>query len=162
MAQPIPIYCIVAMDQARVIGKDNGLVWNLPEDMRRFKELTSNCTVVMGRKTYDSLPEKFRPLPNRKNIVLSKQTGLSIQGVSVFLSFEDFLKSSEYQSSNKVWIIGGEQIYRATLPYWDEVYLTLVDGEHLGDAYLPEFEYDFLLKDEERKEGFSFRHYMRR
>ena len=121
----------------------------------------------MGRKTYDSLPAKFRPLPHRLNVVCSRkpETVDAADGVLVISSPEDFLRSvqrgEQRLPSNQLWIIGGEEIYRQTLEHCDELYLTLVDGEHDGDAYFPEFNAQFILTEREPHDGYSFCVYRR-
>ena len=160
------VYAIVAMDQARVIGKDNAIPWRLPEDMRRFKELTSGHAVLMGRKTFESLPAKFKPLPNRTNLVVSSNPKFAMQypEVKVWSSPERCLAAFRVGEikADVLWVIGGAQIYAATINDWDEVYLTLVEGQHQGDAFFPSFESGFNLVEEERLVGMTFFHYQRR
>lgn len=159
------IAAIVAMDEQRLIGKNGALPWHLPEDLKRFRELTSGHIVVMGRKTWESLPPKVRPLPGRLNVVISRNPGqLSLpdgvlSAASPQLALE--VACAAAKPGQKVWVIGGAEIYRATLPMCDEVHLTVVRGEHSGDAWLPEFEGDFSLANEESGEGCSFRTYVR-
>jgi dihydrofolate reductase len=146
MSTPI-VSAIVAMDEARVIGKDGALPWHLPEDQAHFKKLTTGHIVIMGRKTWDSLPPKFRPLPNRKNVVVSRNvSGLALpDGVLGVASLEVAIATArrEAQEGQRIWIIGGAQIYAAALPMCEEVHLTRVYGSHDGDARFPEFEADF-------------------
>lgn len=163
---PIKIIAIAAMDQGRVIGRDNQLPWRVPEDMKRFSQLTTGHAVLMGRKTFDSLPTKYRPLPNRKNIVLSRQVDVMLPAeVTVWADAASHLKQSVLEGvvpmGKHLWVIGGEQIYNLTMPYWDEVYLTVVFGEHDGDAFFPEFESAFRLVEEEQGASCLFRHYVR-
>lgn len=127
------------MDNARVIGDRGSLPWHLPEDMKFIKQLTSGGYVLMGRKTYESIPEKFRPLSGRTNIVLSR-SAIDIVGVQVISSLEQLSDSIPH-----LWVFGGSEIYRLTQPYWSEVRLTRVSGVHQGDCYFPEFESDFKL-----------------
>lgn len=162
------IKAIVAMDEGRVIGIDGKLPWKLPEDMKRFAALTTGHTVVMGRKTFESLPAKFRPLPNRKNVVFSRNLeGFPVlPGVEAWASAEDFFKACRNATiklpSDQVWVIGGSDIYRATMRFWDELYLTRVSSKHNGDAYFPEFENDFERIEIEPREGYSFEHFVRK
>lgn len=155
------------MDSDRVIGYQGKLAWNIPEDMKRFSSLTRGHTVLMGRKTFDSLPDKFKPLPGRKNIVISRSVAEMPQypDVSIYNSlagcFSDIKDGKLQLNSYKVWIIGGEQIYRATMQLWHEVELTLVAGSHKGDAYFPEFEKDFQIAHREDYPGYSFLRYVR-
>ncbi|MCB0334436.1 MAG: dihydrofolate reductase [Bdellovibrionales bacterium] len=164
----LKVKAIVAMDEGRAIGLNNDLLWHIPEDMKRFKELTSGDAVLMGRKTYESLPEKFRPLPNRKNIICTRdvsrwqdEAGVDIANNS--LDYIEKAKRGECElESDSLWIIGGAQIYKETLPLWDELFLTLVHKKHDGDAFFPEFESEFELVSEEAHEGFSFLHYTKK
>ena len=153
------IAAIVAMDRKRVIGKDNRLPWRLPEDMRHFADLTTGHTVLMGRKTFESLPPKFRPLPNRKNIVVSRG-GFTAEGVEVWDSLDKCIESYRSGASqgqgSVLWIIGGATIYEAALSVCDRIELTLVEGEHEGDAFFPVFEDKFEVVRTEGHEGYSF------
>lgn len=164
---PFRIAAIAAMDEDRVIGKDNSLPWRIPGDMKRFAALTTGHSVLMGRKTYQSLPDKFRPLPGRTNIVITRDPAAlrGEKGIEVALSPEGFIESVKngdiILQSDKLWIIGGEQIYRATLPFWDEVCLTLVKGRHPGDAFFPEFESSFRVAEQEDCGDHLFFRYIR-
>ncbi len=155
------ICAIAAMGEGRVIGKDGGLPWHLPEDMRHFRQLTMGHAVLMGRKTYESIPEKLRPLPGRRNLVLtSKSSPFNFApDVGLFSSVEEALESV---NDGILWVIGGERVYRETLQYWDEVFLTLVEGRHDGDAFFPRFEDRFELKEKNPGEKCLFLHYVRR
>lgn len=159
------IAAIVAMDEARIIGKDGALPWHLPEDLAHFKALTTGHVVVMGRKTWDSLPPKFRPLPGRTNVVVTRNpSALSVpSGVLVASSPEEGIAKAKDVAApgSTIWIIGGAELYRMTLPLCDEVYLTKVDGVHEGDATLPAFEEGFSLVEERRGERCSFVRYAR-
>jgi len=159
------IFAIVAMDQNRVIGKDNAIPWHIPEDMQHFKELTSGHAVLMGRKTFESLPKRFKPLPNRKNLVISSNPKFALEfpEVQVWSSPQqciDAFKAGKIEGE-KLWIIGGAQIYAATLDSWDEVYLTQLHGIYAGDAYLPKFEMNFELIEKLEQPNFSFLHFRR-
>lgn len=111
---------IWAQSSSGVIGRDNGIPWQVPEDMARFKELTMGHTVVMGRHTWESLPEKFRPLPGRRNVVLTRQVGYLADGAEVFQSLEDV-------PLEDAWVIGGSQIYGLALPLATRCEVTEVD-----------------------------------
>jgi dihydrofolate reductase len=130
------IVIIAAVARNRVIGKDNRLLWNIPEDMAHFKALTAGHTVVMGRKTWESLPPRFRPLPGRRNIVISRQTGYATPGAELADSLENALKLAS--TATTVFIIGGEQIYRQAMAITDRLEITEVDLEPEGDAWFPE------------------------
>lgn len=162
----LKIIAIAAMDEGRVIGLKNKLPWRIPEDMQRFSELTSGHAVLMGRKTYESLPSKFRPLPNRKNIVISRSSSAVVApGVDIWESslgcIEACRKGELLLPSDMLWIIGGGQIYKDTLPFWDELYLTVVHSKHEGDVFFPQFEDKFRLVEDQIKEGYSFLRYCR-
>ena len=130
------IVIIAAVARNRVIGKDNKLLWNIPEDMAHFKALTSGHTVIMGRKTWESLPPRFRPLPGRRNIVISRQTDYAAPGAEVAGSLENALKLAS--TATTVFVIGGEQIYTQGMAIADRLEITEVDMEPEGDAWFPE------------------------
>ena len=127
---------IAAVARNRAIGKDNQLLWHLPEDMRHFRETTRGKPVVMGRKTWESLPEKFRPLPGRQNIVVSRDPAYKAHGADLAGSLEGALALAG--GAEEVFVIGGEQLYRAALPFADRLYLTEVELEPEADAFFPE------------------------
>ncbi len=130
------IVIIAAVARNRVIGKDNRLLWNIPEDMAHFKALTAGHTVVMGRKTWESLPPRFRPLPGRRNIVITRQPDYASPGAEVADSLESALKLAS--TATVVFIIGGEQIYRQAMTVADRLEITEVDLDPEGDAWFPE------------------------
>ncbi|MGB2903266.1 MAG: dihydrofolate reductase [Candidatus Dechloromonas phosphoritropha] len=130
------IVLIAAVARNRVIGRDNRLLWNIPEDMTHFKALTAGHTVVMGRKTWESLPPRFRPLPGRRNIVVSRQAGYTVPGAEVADSLENALKMASTAAS--VFVIGGEQIYTQAMAVADRLDITEVNQEPEGDAWFPE------------------------
>jgi dihydrofolate reductase len=129
------ISLVAAMDQNGVIGAEGALPWRLPDDMRRFREITWGKPVVMGRKTYESLPERFRPLPGRRNIVLTRQAGYAAPGCTRVHSVEAALEAAG--DAPEVMVIGGAELYAQLLPRAGRIYLTLVDGAFAGDAYFP-------------------------
>lgn len=125
---------IWAQSRSGVIGRDGGIPWQIPEDLAHFKEITAGHTVVMGRRTWDSLPAKFRPLPRRKNVVVSRQTDFVAEGAAVVSSLDDALADPDS------WVIGGEQIYVLALPRADWCEVTEIDIDiprHDGDAIAP-------------------------
>ncbi|MCL2075707.1 MAG: dihydrofolate reductase [Betaproteobacteria bacterium] len=132
---------IAALAQGRVIGADNRLPWHLPEDLCRFRELTWGHCVLMGRKTWESLPEKFRPLPGRRNFVLSRQPDYIAPGAELVSSIQDALEKTARESpeTQEVFVIGGEQIYRAALPFARRLLLTEINLDVTGDAWFPAF-----------------------
>ena len=131
---------IVAVAENGVIGKDNDLIWHLPNDMRFFKETTTGHHVIMGRKNFESIPHKFRPLPNRTNIVITKQSDYKAEGCIVVNSVEKALKVAKSNGDNEAFIIGGGQIYRIALEknLVDKIYLTKVYHSFDGDTFFPE------------------------
>ena len=132
---------IVAMDLDRGIGRDNDLMWHLPNDMKFFKETTQDHIVVMGRKNYDSIPEKYRPLPKRENVVLTRNTEFTAENCKVFHSLEACLEAYKDESERTVFIIGGGEIYRLALETnaVDEMYITHINHRYVADTFFPEF-----------------------
>ena len=134
----MPINLIFARARNGVIGKDNQLPWHLPEDLAHFKRTTLGQPVIMGRKTWDSLPPKFRPLPGRVNLVVTRQTDWQASGATVAHSLAQ--AQSMCDPAQEVWVIGGAEIYAQALPYARKAVITeidiTVDG---GDAFAPQF-----------------------
>ncbi len=132
-----PTYkAVAAMAANRVIGRDGALPWKLPEDMKFFRALTTGNPIVMGRKTWESLG---RPLPNRRNIVISR-TMTAVAGMEVVGSVEEL---HALGLSGDVFIIGGAEIYRLLMPQCAAVYLTVLTADAVGDTHFPDFESDF-------------------
>jgi dihydrofolate reductase len=134
----LKVALVAAVARGRVIGRDGGIPWRLPEDMRRFRELTMGHPVVMGRKTWESLPDQFRPLPGRGNVVVTRSPDWSTQGADRAGSIEDALELLD--SAPRVFVIGGGEIYEAALPYADELLLTEIDADVEGDTTFPEWD----------------------
>lgn len=132
---PMPVHLIYARAANGVIGKDNTIPWHIPEDMAHFKQLTLGCPVVMGRKTWDSLPARFRPLPGRTNIVVTRQSDWKAEGAVRAASLQDALQQAP--AGQTVWVIGGAQIYAEALPLADRLEVTEIDQDFVGDAYAP-------------------------
>lgn len=129
------IELIVAMSNNYAIGNNNKLLWHIPEDLRRFKELTSGHSVLMGRKTWESLPEKYRPLPNRENFVLSSNQNFIVNGAETIHSLDSI------PLREKLFVIGGSEIYRQTIQYADIIHLTQVHiNVEEADAFFPKFD----------------------
>jgi len=133
---------IVAMDNERGIGKNNDLMWHLPADMKFFKETTLGHIVVMGRKNFDSIPERFRPLVGRENVVLTRNTDYLAENCQVFHSLEACLAAYENETERIVFIIGGGQIYEQALQLdcVDEMFITHVDHVYGADTFFPEID----------------------
>jgi dihydrofolate reductase len=154
------IVIIAAIARNRVIGKDNQLIWNIPQDMAHFKALTAGHTVVMGRKTWESLPPRFRPLPGRRNIVISRQAAYDAPGAEVAASLENALNLAA--SAATVFIIGGEQIYAQAMAVADRLEITEVDLEPEGDAWFPAIAtVDWKKTAKTEGAGFCFQTYRR-
>jgi len=128
---------IVAMSRNRVIGSDNVIPWDLPEDLARFKIITAGYPIIMGRKTHESIG---RILPNRENIIVSAKTKF-IRGAIVVPSIEEALTYCEMKKFSKIFFIGGSEIYKVTLNLVDRLYLTIIDSEIEGNRYFPEIDY---------------------
>lgn len=156
---------IAAFAQNLVVGINNSLPWHLPEDLKYFKRTTSGKAIIMGRKTYESIG---RPLPNRTNIVVSRNATFSAEGVVVVASLEAAIKHAEDVNTingvDEVMIIGGAAIYEASLPLADRLYLTHVHANVEGDAYFPSVDFsqwlevarDDFQKDESNPYDYSF------
>lgn len=150
------IKIIVAISKNRVIGDSNKLIWNLPSDLKRFKEITSGHPIVMGRKTYQSIG---RSLPNRRNIIITRDEEYEVEGCEVVNSIEEAL----LLTGNDCFIIGGGEIYKQTLHIAEQIYMTIVHEEFLGDTQFPELtnswyvskKEDF-LSDDKNPHNYSF------
>jgi len=129
------IVIIAAVASNRVIGRDNQLLWNIPEDMAHFKKLTAGHTVIMGRKTWESLPPRFRPLPGRRNIVISRQADYAVPGGERADSLENALQLAS--TDGLVYVIGGGQIYAQAMAVAHRLELTEVADAPAGDTLFP-------------------------
>lgn len=128
----------------RVIGNDDKLIWNIPEDLKRFKELTLGHPVIMGRKTWESLPEQFRPLPGRTNIVVTRQDIYPAPGATVAHSLEEAMDVAiRSEGSEEVFVIGGGILYREAYEHASRLYLTLVEDDAPGDTSFPPYYFEF-------------------
>lgn len=150
---------VVAISENNAIGKDNQLLWHLPADLKHFKNITSGHTIIMGRKTYDSIG---KPLPNRRNIVITRQTGLHLEGIEVVNSLDEALALCK--DEKEVFIIGGAEIYRQAILICDRIELTRVHQEFDADAFFPELDNETWkevwkedhLPDEKNKFAYTF------
>jgi dihydrofolate reductase len=138
---------IWAQGRNGIIGQQGQMPWHLPEDLAHFKNKTMGCPVIMGRKTWDSIPPPFRPLPGRRNLVITRQQGWVSAGAEAFASVEEALVACRHDQ--RVWVIGGGQIYAQALPYADTVEMTQIDLQPDGDTRAPK------LDDEWNREGSS-------
>ncbi|TXC93196.1 dihydrofolate reductase [Metabacillus litoralis] len=128
------ISLIVAMDENRLIGKDNQLPWHIPQDLAYFKRMTMNHKIVMGRKTYESIG---RPLPGRENIILTRNRSYKMDACKVLHSIEELLELSKNTDEN-IFVIGGAEIFKEILPYSDRLYMTHIHHNFEGDTFFPQ------------------------
>ena len=143
------LYMIVAMtEKTRAIGKNNDMLYHLPEDLKYFKQTTQGHTIVIGYNTYMSFPK--RPLPNRKNIVLTRKNRV-IEGVEILHSIEEVLDYAKVYSEEQIFICGGDTIYEQFMPYVSKLYLTVIEEETPveAEAFFPEVDTDVWKKTEE-------------
>ncbi len=131
------LHLIFAKARNGVIGKENALPWHLPEDMAHFKRVTMGCPVIMGRKTWDSLPVRFRPLPGRINVVVTRQENWRENGAKTAQGLREALSFCE--QFDNVWVIGGAELYTHALPFAITAVVTEIHADYDGDAFAPEF-----------------------
>lgn len=160
MSKPLHLSLIAAIGKNRELGRDNKLIFDLKKDMAYFREKTRGHTVIMGRRTFESIG---RALPERLNIVVSRDKEFNTHhGVKIVSSIEDALELAKKHEEEEVFVIGGAQIYEAFMPFADRLYLTIVDKEVSdADAFFPEYENDFKkiinsTGDEENGVNFTF------
>lgn len=147
------------MSKNRVIGKDNALPWNMPNDMKHFRNLTRGKPVIMGRKTYESIG---KPLPNRLNIIITRDQEYRAEGCNVVHSIDEAIAAA--QGNDEIMVIGGSQIYKEFLPKANRMYLTFIEAEIDGDAYFPaynaeewtETSYEEHARDAENPHNYAF------
>ena len=139
---------ILARAANGVIGRNNTLPWHLPEDMAHFKRLTMGCPVIMGRKTWESLPPKFRPLPGRLNIVLTRQADWQAEGARRADSLAQAMALCPPDSV--AWVIGGAEVYAQALPLANEAEITEIEAAYEGDAFAPQFDPQWRERARER------------
>lgn len=139
---------IVAMDKNNVIGYNNGMPWDLPLDLQYFKEVTMGHTIVMGRKTFESIG---RVLPGRKNVVLTRQQNIELpEDVVIIHDINEIYQWHEEKPEEEIFVIGGGELFKHVLPFADRLYITLIDHEFKGDTYFPSFnesEWDLIKKE---------------
>jgi dihydrofolate reductase len=162
------IILIAAMAENRIIGKDNAMPWSIKGNLAHFKEMTMGCPCIMGRKTWESLPKK--PLPGRLNIIISKtMTANDLpdarethQGQEIKI-FSSLTSAVEYCTGcEKIFICGGESIYRQAMPLANKIDLTLIPGQYSGDAYFPEIDNCWIKKDTVNFDEFSVITYIKK
>lgn len=167
------ISLIAALTKNRVIGKDNGIPWSLPNDMKYFKNTTLNHVVIMGRKNWESIPEKYRPLPNRTNIIVTRNMSFGFVGTEVRINhsieaaIEDAGRASvcdiRYKTThdtlkNEIFIIGGGEIYASTISMANKLYLTEINAEVEGDIFFPEVNMDEWVETSRVHNGVDEKH----
>ena len=145
-----PIVIVAGMGKkARAIGKENELLWHIPEDLKRFKQLTLGHPVIMGRKTFESIVKILgEPLPKRTNIVITRHTDYEYEGVRVAHSLSEAIKIAQSENPTEIHIGGGEEIYRQILPYVSKLRLTFFFDNKEGDTFFPDFTEDFVVSKE--------------
>ena len=156
---------IVAVSENGVIGKDNDLIWHLPKDMKFFKDTTQGHHVIMGRKNFESIPHKFRPLPNRTNVIVTRQSGYIAEDCIVVNSVEESIEVAKKNGDTEPFVIGGGQIYKVALEnnMIDRIYLTRIHHTFEGDTFFPNLSEDWKVvaredykADEKNKYDYSF------
>lgn len=161
---------IAAVAENGVIGKDNDLVWSLPDDMKYFMNTTKNHFIILGRKNYESLPPKFRPLPNRTNVVITRQPAFQLDDAFVVHSLDDAFALCKNGKQERIFVIGGGQIYKQALPQTDTLYITEIHQAFEGDTFFPEYDKnewyevsrEHHKKDDRHKYSFDFVIYKRK
>ena len=141
------ITLVAAIASNNVIGKENSLPWNIPEDLKRFKQMTSGHTILMGRKTFDSIG---RPLPNRQNIVMTKDKNFEQEGIKVVNDFDEALELIK-ESNEDVFVIGGSKIYELFEPVANSLAITRILKDFEGDAFFPDINWDLWQIEKEEK-----------
>ncbi len=154
---PVPVVIVAAMSRKnRAIGYKNKLLWHIPADLKRFKELTLGHPIIMGRKTFESIVAMLgKPLPGRTNIVLTRNPAYTPPGVITVTSLADAFTAALREQPKEIHIGGGAELYAAALPYTDRLHLTFVAGDTYGDTFFPEFSEQFIPTKEypEEKSG---------
>lgn len=159
------IILIAAIANNNALGKDNKIIWHLPDDFKRFKKLTTNHHIIMGRKTFESFP---KPLPNRTHIVISRQKNYKPSGCIVVNSLQNAIDICP--KNEDIFIIGGAEIYKLALPFCDKLELTRVDATFDADAFFPELNFhewqlvseEFHAQDEQHLHEFSYETYLKK
>jgi dihydrofolate reductase len=136
----VKVALVAAVARGGVIGRDGTIPWRLPEDVAFFKELTTGHVVVMGRRTWESIPDRFRPLPGRRNVVVTRNREWAAEGSERAGSVEEALALAE--GTERVFVIGGAEVYAAALPHADELVLTEIELDVDGDTFFPEWDRD--------------------
>tara|TARA_B110000014_G_scaffold260855_1_gene251440 strand:+ start:731 stop:1234 length:504 start_codon:yes stop_codon:yes gene_type:complete len=133
------ISLIVAVSENMVIGKDNKLAWHLPDDMNYFSNMTKGHSIIMGRKNWESIPKKYRPLPERKNIVVTRNNKFEDKGAIIVNSIEKAVEKARRFDEEEIFIIGGGEIYKLGFAYVDKLYITEIYANIDGNTYFPKW-----------------------
>ena len=161
MKKPI-VAAVVAIGRNRELGKDGKLLWRIPDDIKRFRDLTKGHALILGRKTFDSiLSYRGSPLPERTNIVITRDPDWKYEGVIVVRSLEEALEKARGVEKEEIHIGGGAEIYKLAMPSIDKLYLTLIDAEGEADTFFPPYEKEFTKKVFEEAhewEGINYRY----
>ncbi|MCB0496411.1 MAG: dihydrofolate reductase [Cyclobacteriaceae bacterium] len=152
------IAMIAAVAENGVIGKDNDLVWSLPDDMKYFMNTTKGHYIILGRKNFESLPPKYRPLPNRTNVVVTHQKNLQLEGAHMVNTLEEAFEFCRNSDQGKVFVIGGGQIYKHSMPFADTLYITEIHQSFDGDTFFPEFDKNEWQEVSREQHGTDERH----
>ncbi|ADX67358.1 MULTISPECIES: dihydrofolate reductase [Weeksella] len=160
------LHLVVAIASNHAIGKGNQMLWHLPKDFLHFKKITTGHPIIMGRKTFESIG---RPLPNRVNIVISRDRNYSADGIQVVHSLREAIEKG-YKLDEDLYVIGGGEIYRQAMEFADKIYLTEVHHEFEGDTFFPEIDdekwvevdREHHLKDDKHLYSYDFVEYLRR
>jgi dihydrofolate reductase len=151
----ISLICAVA-EKNRAIGKDNKLLWDIPNDLNHFRQTTSGHPVIMGQKTFESIG---RPLPKRLNIILTKDPNLKIDGCSIAYSIDEAIDIASENNSDEIFFIGGGSIYAQAISLADKLYLTLVEGEYEADTFFPDYSnFKIVSERSEESNGYKYRY----
>lgn len=146
------ISILVAVSKNGVIGKDGKLPWHISEDLKRFKALTTGHPIIMGRKTWESIGSK--PLPNRTNIIITRDKKFKAMGGEVAHSVEEAIELAKKMEKEEIFFIGGGEIYKLVLPLTDRIYLTLVEEEVNGDTFFPNYsDFKKIISEEKKSDG---------
>lgn len=154
------IAAVVAIGRNRELGRDNKLLWHIPDDLKRFKRLTHGHPIIMGRKTFESVAGYVGgPLPERTNIVITRNPNWVYDGVIIARSLEEAIETASEIDGKEIHIGGGAELYKQALPMIDKLYFTLVDAEADADAYFPPYEHLFTKKIFEERREWNGLHY---
>ncbi|MCH7756708.1 dihydrofolate reductase [Patescibacteria group bacterium] len=153
MKKPIVSIVVAISKQSRAIGKKGKLLWHIPDDLKRFKKLTLEHPVIMGRKTFESILEILgKPLPERTSIIVTRNKEYTAEGCTVSHSVEEALKEAAKIDRKEIFVAGGGKIYTLALPHVDRLYLTLIDDKKEGDTFFPDYSVFTKKTFEERRE----------